>query len=110
MLVKLAPPSVDRCHCTVGVGTPDAAAMKLTEVPGVTVWSVGLVVIAGAWLTWMVRFCVAFGRHPVGRGQRHRVGAAGPGRGARDGRGAVAVVGERRPAGQAPVSLRCAMG
>ena len=38
MLVKLAPPLVERCHCTVGVGTPDAAAVKVTEVPGFTVW------------------------------------------------------------------------
>ena len=65
MLVKLAPPSVDRCHCTVGVGTPEAAAMKVTEVPGFTGWSNGLVVIAGAWLTWMLSAWVPFGDTPL---------------------------------------------
>src|SRR5690348_10127702 len=65
MLVKLAPPSVDRCHCTVGAGKPDAAAMKLTEFPLFTVWFDGLVVTAGAWLTVTVSVWVPFGFTPL---------------------------------------------
>ena len=34
MLAKLAPPLVDRCHCTVGAGTPEPDALNVTEVPG----------------------------------------------------------------------------
>src|SRR4051794_41027632 len=44
MFTKLAPPSVERCHWTVGVGTPEAAARKLTGLPGETTWSLGFVV------------------------------------------------------------------
>jgi hypothetical protein len=47
MLLKLPP--TERCHRTVGVGLPDAAAVKLTEVPALTVWLDGLVVTIGAW-------------------------------------------------------------
>lgn len=39
--------SVDRCHRTVGVGAPSAAATKETGAPGLTVWSAGSVVTAG---------------------------------------------------------------
>src|SRR3954469_1798876 len=65
MLEKLAPPSTDRCHCTVGAGKPEAAAMKLTEAPAFTVWFDGLVVTAGAWLTVTVSVWVPFGLIPL---------------------------------------------
>src|ERR1700722_11258941 len=48
LLVKLLPPLVLTCHCTVGVGFPLAAAGKVTELPAVTVWLFGCVVMAGA--------------------------------------------------------------
>jgi hypothetical protein len=38
------------CHWNVGVGVPLAAAVKVTELPAVTVWLVGCVVKAGALL------------------------------------------------------------
>lgn len=46
-LLNVAPPSMLTCHCTVGVGVPLAAAVKLTLAPAVTVWLVGLVVTTG---------------------------------------------------------------
>ena len=64
MLVKLAPPLVDRCHCTVGAGNPDAAAMKLTDAPEFTDWFAGLVVTAGAWFTVTVSVWVPLGFTP----------------------------------------------
>jgi hypothetical protein len=36
-LLNVAPPSVLTCHCTVGVGVPVAAAVKLAVWPAVTV-------------------------------------------------------------------------
>ena len=48
-LAQLEPPSVDICHCAVGVGVPVAAAVKVAVVPPMTVWLVGeLVTFAGA--------------------------------------------------------------
>jgi hypothetical protein len=41
-------PSVLDCHCTVGVGEPLAAALKLAVDPEVTVLLVGCVVTAGS--------------------------------------------------------------
>ena len=41
MSAKVTPPSVLTCHCTVGVGVPLAAAVKVTGVPAVMVWLVG---------------------------------------------------------------------
>ncbi len=46
-LLNVAPPSVLTCHCTVGVGEPVAAAVKLAVWPAVTVWFAGCVVIVG---------------------------------------------------------------
>ena len=46
MDANVAPPSVDSCHCTPA--DPDAAVVKLTEVPEVTVWLVGFNVTVGA--------------------------------------------------------------
>src|SRR4051812_17896558 len=65
MLTNDPPPSVDRCHCTVGDGTPDPAAMNDADVPGCTVWLLGLVVMSGAWLTCSVRFWLASGLTPL---------------------------------------------
>src|ERR687890_726085 len=65
MLVYVPPPLVERCHCTVGFGKPEAAAMKLTEAPESTVWSAGLVVTAGAWFTVTVSVWVPFGLIPL---------------------------------------------
>jgi hypothetical protein len=36
-LVNVVPPSVLTCHCTVGVGEPVAAAVKVAVCPAVTV-------------------------------------------------------------------------
>src|SRR6266849_2441533 len=58
MLLNVAPPSVETCHCRVGVGKPLAAALNDAVAPAQTVWSVAVVVIAGAWLTVNVKFCV----------------------------------------------------
>ena len=52
MSLKVEPPSVLTCHCTVGVGLPLAAAVKVAVWPAVTVWLVGWAVIEGA--TWAV--------------------------------------------------------
>ena len=48
MLLKVEPPSVLTCHCTVGVGLPLAAAVKVAVWPAVTVWLAGWVVTVGA--------------------------------------------------------------
>src|SRR5580698_9349190 len=48
MAVQVFPPSVDTDHCTVGVGVPLAAAVKVALSPAVTVWLAGWVVTAGA--------------------------------------------------------------
>ena len=48
MGVKVEPPSVLTCHCTVGVGLPLAAAVKVAVCPAVTVWLAGWVVTIGA--------------------------------------------------------------
>src|SRR5882672_7279422 len=47
MLLNVTP-SVLTCHCTVGVGEPVAAAVKVAVWPAVTVWFVGWVVIVGS--------------------------------------------------------------
>jgi hypothetical protein len=44
---QVPPPSVLTCHCTVGVGLPDAAAVKEAELPTHTAWLAGLVVTDG---------------------------------------------------------------
>ena len=46
--VKLVPPFVLTCHCTVGVGVPVAAAVNVAVAPAATEVFVGCVVIAGA--------------------------------------------------------------
>src|SRR5688572_9411109 len=46
MSVKLAPASVETCHCTVGVGEPLAAAVKVAELPDCTDCVSGCVVTA----------------------------------------------------------------
>jgi len=48
MFVKLAPPLVLCCHCTVGVGDPVAAAVKVTVCPAFAVTFTGFSVIVGA--------------------------------------------------------------
>jgi len=48
MLVKVVLPAALICHCTVGVGFPLAAAVKLAVCPAVTDWLVGCVLIVGA--------------------------------------------------------------
>ena len=47
------PPLVLTCHCTPGVGVPLAAAVKLAELPAVTVWLLGFWVTLGAASTSM---------------------------------------------------------
>jgi len=46
-LVNVAPPFVLTCHCTVGVGEPEAAAVNVAVAAAVTVTFAGFVVIAG---------------------------------------------------------------
>src|SRR4029077_12372922 len=46
-LLNVTPPSVLTCHCTVGVGEPVAAAVKVAVWPAVTVWFVGCTVMVG---------------------------------------------------------------
>jgi hypothetical protein len=48
MLVKVVLPAALICHCTVGVGFPLTAAVKLAVCPAVTDWLVGCVLIVGA--------------------------------------------------------------
>jgi hypothetical protein len=48
MFVKLVPPFVLCCHCTVGVGVPLAAAVKVAVWPALTVWFDGFAVTVGA--------------------------------------------------------------
>src|SRR5881628_1797480 len=47
-LLKVTPPSVLTCHCTVGVGEPVAAAVKVAVWPAFTVWFTGWVVMVGS--------------------------------------------------------------
>ncbi len=51
MLLNVVPPSVETCHCTVGLGLPEAAAVKVAVPPAQTSWLVGFVVTLGATLT-----------------------------------------------------------
>ncbi len=41
MLVKVAPPLVESCHCSVGSGSPVATAPRVTVVPLSMVWFSG---------------------------------------------------------------------
>src|SRR5437868_1041770 len=50
MSVKVVPLSVETCHCTVGVGLPEAAAVKVT-LPAQMACDTGLVVTVAAVLT-----------------------------------------------------------
>src|SRR5664279_3274921 len=50
-LLKVAPPSVLDCHCTVGAGPPVAAAVKTAVPPAFIVTSIGFVVITGPAVT-----------------------------------------------------------
>src|SRR5262245_59182067 len=47
MSLNVAPPLALTCHCTVGVGAPEADAVKVTELPSPTVWFAGWPVITG---------------------------------------------------------------
>jgi len=49
MLVNVVPPLVLTCHCTVGVGLPDAAAVNVAVVPTPMDWFAGFSVTNGAW-------------------------------------------------------------
>jgi hypothetical protein len=46
--IQVMPPFADTCHCTVGVGVPLAAAVKVTVLPELTDWLIGWVVMTGA--------------------------------------------------------------
>ena len=52
-LENVAPPSVETCHCTVGVGDPLAAAVNTAVCPAFTVESVGFVVTTGPVLVFV---------------------------------------------------------
>src|SRR5689334_17889656 len=47
MAVQTVFPAGSLCHCTVGVGPPDAAAVKVTLAPTAPVWLVGWSVMCG---------------------------------------------------------------
>src|ERR1700722_13070551 len=49
--VNVTPPSALTCHCTVGVGAPVAAAVKVAVAPASTDTLVGFVVIEGSVFT-----------------------------------------------------------
>lgn len=65
MLEKLAPPSVDRCHWTVGLGKPEAADVNDAVSPGCRVWLDGSVKTAGGACTVTVSVCVPLGLMPL---------------------------------------------
>ena len=46
--VHAAPPFVDSCHCKVGVGVPEAAAVNVAVSPATTLSLTGLITITGA--------------------------------------------------------------
>ena len=46
--LQLVPPLVDCCHCTVGAGVPDAAAVNVALDPATTLSLAGSLVIEGA--------------------------------------------------------------
>ena len=46
--LKLAPPLLLTIHCTLGAGSPLAAAVKVAVPPAMTVSAVGCAVTAGA--------------------------------------------------------------
>jgi hypothetical protein len=48
MFVQVLPLFVLTCHCALGVGTPVAAAVKVTELPADTVSFTGSMVTTGA--------------------------------------------------------------
>ena len=54
MSLKLEPPSVDTCHCTVGVGVPPAAAVKLAVADSQTDCGTDCVVTNDPCWTWSV--------------------------------------------------------
>jgi hypothetical protein len=47
-LAQVLPPSIEYCHCTVGVGVPLARAVNVRVPPDGADWLVGCVVTAGA--------------------------------------------------------------
>jgi hypothetical protein len=51
MAVKVVEPEGADCHWTVGVGVPEAAAVKVAVWPCLTVWDVGSVVTVGGEFT-----------------------------------------------------------
>src|ERR1700733_2040584 len=64
MLVKLAPPLVLTCHCTVGVGFPLAAAVKVTLPPVMTLLT-GFSVTAGGERTVTVALPMLLAEQPI---------------------------------------------
>ncbi len=58
MFVKLTPPLVETCHCTVGAGVPLPVAVKLAVVVAHTVVLLGFAVTLGG--TSTVRVAVVF--------------------------------------------------
>jgi uncharacterized metal-binding protein len=48
MALQLTPRSIDCCHCSVGVGVPVVATLKVARPPAFTVWSDGCRVMEGA--------------------------------------------------------------
>src|SRR2546422_889009 len=61
MSVKVPPPSVLSCHCTVGAGRPLAADVNVAVLPAHAVWGVGWAVTDGGTFTVRVAAVVVAG-------------------------------------------------
>ena len=103
--VKVTPDGSAPDSVNAAVGLPVVVTENDPAVPTVKVVEVALVMAGavGAALTVRVKLWVALRADPVGRRDRDRVAAVGPGRrGAGQGGRAVAVVGEGHPRRQGP--------
>ena len=48
MLAQVLPPSLERCHCSVGVGVPTTVTLKAAALPAVVVWALGCALMVAA--------------------------------------------------------------
>src|SRR5687767_5492235 len=71
MSLKFSPPSIDTCHCTVGVGEPLAAAVNVASVLSQTVLLPGLAVTDGVVFTVSVAAVVVAVLHELVKTARY---------------------------------------
>ena len=76
MWLKVEPPSVLTCHCTVGAGLPLAAAVKVAVRPALTVRLVGFARDRRRLVHRQGEVLCGGVAHAVGRGEGQIVGAA----------------------------------